>query len=68
MAKIKEIEVKKKGAIKRELADKTIIVNLDSGQVQIIREKEGSKSVFVTYLDAEGKFQDDEDMWWKVEE
>jgi len=70
--KIRKVEVEVKGKVRKELPEKVIEVDLDTGVVEIVREgvREGVafKEVYFTTLTPEGEFVDDEGVRWRVEE
>ena len=66
---IELVEEKEKGKLTKELKDGwKIEINLDDGSVYIIRETEGHKYVYVTFLSPDGTFVDHKGRKWKVVE
>jgi len=72
MPEIVMVEVEVKGKVRKELPEKVIEVDLDTGVVAVTREgvREGVafKEVYFTSLTPEGEFVDDEGVRWRVVE
>ena len=66
---ITPVERKIKGKIVGDLGDGwTVEINIDDRSVYIIKETEGHKYVYVTFLSPDGTFFDHRGRMWKVVE